>query len=41
VKGGSLSAEVYQPYAEALMSIAQANNLTERIGEDIAGLLNL
>jgi F-type H+-transporting ATPase subunit delta len=41
VKGGSLSAGVFQPYAEALMSIAQANNLTERIGEDISGLLNL
>jgi F-type H+-transporting ATPase subunit delta len=41
VKGSLLSAEVVEPYAEALMSLAQSSNKTERIGEDIAALLNL
>lgn len=37
----SLSAKIFGPYAEALMSVAQANNLLDRIGEDVASLLNL
>ena len=37
----SLSAKILVPYAEALMSVAQANNLIDRIGEDVASLLNL
>jgi F-type H+-transporting ATPase subunit delta len=41
VKGSLLNAQVLEPYAQALMDLAQANNLTDRIGEDIAGLLNL
>ncbi|HEY9673547.1 MAG TPA: ATP synthase F1 subunit delta [Waterburya sp.] len=41
MKGSLLSADVLDPYAEALMSLAQANNLVDRIGEDVAGLLNL
>lgn len=41
MKGSLLSGEVVEPYAEALMSLAQSNNLVDRIGEDIAGLLNL
>jgi F-type H+-transporting ATPase subunit delta len=41
VKGSSLTAEVLEPYAQALMELAQANNLTDQIGEDIAGILNL
>lgn len=36
-----VSAEVLEPYAEALMSVAQAHNLTDRIGEDVHSLLNL
>lgn len=41
MKGSLLTAEVLEPYAQALMDLAQANNLTDRIGEDIASLLNL
>ena len=41
MKGGSLSTKVLEPYAEALMSLAQTNNLVDRIGEDVASLLNL
>jgi F-type H+-transporting ATPase subunit delta len=33
--------EIAEPYAQALMSIAQSENLTDRIGEDISALLNL
>ena len=34
-------AEIAQPYAQALMSVAESNNITEQIGEDVRGLLNL
>ncbi|AKG23934.1 ATP synthase F1 subunit delta [Calothrix sp. 336/3] len=34
-------AEIAQPYAEALMSVAQSNNLTEEFGSDIRILLSL
>jgi F-type H+-transporting ATPase subunit delta len=37
----SLSAKILVPYAEALMSVAQSNNLIDRIGEDVDSLLNL
>jgi F-type H+-transporting ATPase subunit delta len=37
----SLSAGIFGPYAEALMSVAQSNNLIDRIGEDVDSLLNL
>lgn len=41
MKGSLLSAQVLEPYAEALMSVAQENNLTEQFGENVAALLNL
>jgi F-type H+-transporting ATPase subunit delta len=41
VKGSLISGEVVEPYAEALMSVAQSNDLVDRIGEDAAALLNL
>jgi F-type H+-transporting ATPase subunit delta len=41
VKGSSLTAEVLEPYAQALMELAQSNNLTDQIGEDVGGILNL
>lgn len=41
MKGSLLSAEVLEPYAEALMSIAQSDNLVERLSEDVTALLNL
>ncbi len=33
--------EVAQPYAQALLSIAQSKNLTEQVGEDARVLVNL
>jgi F-type H+-transporting ATPase subunit delta len=41
VKGSLLSAQVLEPYAEALMSLGQSSDLTQRFGEDVAALLNL
>ncbi|ACK71034.1 ATP synthase F1, delta subunit [Gloeothece citriformis PCC 7424] len=41
MKGSSLSLEIAEPYAQALMSVSQSNNLTERFGEDIRSLLDL
>ncbi|WP_341529002.1 ATP synthase F1 subunit delta [Nostoc sp. UHCC 0302] len=35
------AAEIAQPYAQALLSIAQSKNLTEEIGEDARTLLSL
>ena len=40
MRGSAVKTEVVEPYAEALMSLAQSQNLTERIGEDISSLLN-
>lgn len=40
MKGG-ISSQIVQPYAQALMSVAQSNNLTEQLGEDVRSLLNL
>lgn len=37
----TVSTEVLQPYASALMSLAQSNNLSEQFGEDIRSLLSL
>lgn len=36
-----IQSEVFEPYAQALMSLAQEHNLTEQIGEDMRGILNL
>jgi F-type H+-transporting ATPase subunit delta len=36
-----VSTEILEPYAAALMSIAQTNDLVDRFGEDISGLLNV
>lgn len=41
MKGKRLGAQVVEPYAEALMSIAQEHNLTREIGEDLRSLLHL
>jgi len=41
MKGSLLGAQVLEPYAEALMSLAQSNELIDRFGEDISSLLNL
>ncbi|MEG5035047.1 ATP synthase F1 subunit delta [Microcoleus sp. AT3-D2] len=37
----TVSTEVLQPYASALMSLAGSNNLSEKFGEDIRSLLSL
>lgn len=37
----TINAEVVQPYAQALMSVAQKADVTEQIGEDARSLLNL
>lgn len=37
----AVTAEILEPYAEALMSLAQAQNLTDRFGEEVAYLLKL
>jgi F-type H+-transporting ATPase subunit delta len=36
-----VQAQVLEPYAEALMSLAQTHNLTEEIGDNVRALLNL
>jgi F-type H+-transporting ATPase subunit delta len=41
MKNNAASAEVAQPYAQALLSIAQSNNLTEEFGTDARTLINL
>src|SRR4028118_1058885 len=41
MKGSLLTAEVLEPYAEALMSLAQSQNLVEQFGDNVAALLNL
>lgn len=37
----TLSAEIVEPYAEALMSVAQANNVTDQISQDVALTLDM
>lgn len=41
MKDSVLTAEIVEPYAQALMSLAQSQNLVDRFGEDVASLLKL
>ncbi len=41
MKRNVVSAEIVEPYAEALMAVAQEHNLTDRLGEDVKLTLNL
>jgi F-type H+-transporting ATPase subunit delta len=41
MKSNAATAEVAQPYAQALLSIAQSHNLTEEFGTDARTLINL
>ncbi len=41
MRGSLISGEIVEPYADALMSLAQSNDLTDRFGEDVTALLNL
>lgn len=36
-----LSSEIFEPYAQALLGVAQDKNLTERMGQDVSFLLEL
>jgi F-type H+-transporting ATPase subunit delta len=41
MKGSAFGSEVAEPYAQALMSLAQSSDLTDRIGEEVRSLLDL
>ncbi|MBC6481580.1 MAG: F0F1 ATP synthase subunit delta [Hormoscilla sp. GM7CHS1pb] len=41
MKGGMVIGEIVEPYAEGLMSLAQEQNLTERLGEDVRDILKM
>lgn len=41
MKGSMFSTEIAEPYAQALMSLAQSNHTTDRLGDEIRDLLNL
>jgi len=41
VKDTLVMGEILEPYAKALMAVAQSNDLTDRFGEDVAFLLSL
>lgn len=41
MKGSLVAAEVYEPYAQALMSLAQADGLVDQFGNDVSQLLDL
>ncbi|HEY9902698.1 MAG TPA: ATP synthase F1 subunit delta [Candidatus Sericytochromatia bacterium] len=41
MKGSLLTSQVLEPYAEALMSLAQSSDLIDRFGEEVGSLLNL
>jgi F-type H+-transporting ATPase subunit delta len=41
MKNNAVAAEVSQPYAQALLSIAQTKNLTEEVGADVRSILSL
>lgn len=41
MKGNARNAQVVEPYAQALMSMARSKDQTEPVGEDIRSLLNL
>jgi F-type H+-transporting ATPase subunit delta len=41
MKGSAFGSEVAEPYAQALMSVAQSNDAIDRFGDDLRSLLNL
>jgi F-type H+-transporting ATPase subunit delta len=41
MKDNVLTSEVLEPYAQALMSLGQSNNLVDRFGEDVSKLLSI
>ncbi len=40
MKDSILTAQVLEPYAQALISLGQSNNLTDRFGEDVSTILS-
>ncbi len=38
---GGITSKIAVPYADALMSLAQSQNLTDKFGEDAASLIGL
>ena len=40
MKDSILTAQVLEPYAQALLSLGQSNDLTDRFGEDVAAILS-
>lgn len=41
MKGSLVAAEIYEPYAQALMGLAQSNELVDQFGHDVNQLLDL
>ena len=41
MKSSLVSAEIAEPYAQALMSLAQSSNQVDRIGEDVGSVLSV
>jgi F-type H+-transporting ATPase subunit delta len=41
MKTGLMATEISEPYAQAIMTLAQSNNLVDQIGEDISGIAGL
>jgi F-type H+-transporting ATPase subunit delta len=41
VSDSVITSEISAPYAQALMSLAKTENLSDRFGEDASSILNL
>jgi F-type H+-transporting ATPase subunit delta len=41
MRSGLVSTEIAEPYAQALMAVAQGNNLVDQIGEDMSAIAGL
>ena len=41
MKDSIVAGQILEPYAQALMSVAQSNNIVDRVGEDVSALLEL
>jgi F-type H+-transporting ATPase subunit delta len=41
MKSGLMATEISEPYAQAIMTLAQSNNLVDKIGEDMASIATL
>jgi F-type H+-transporting ATPase subunit delta len=41
MRGSAINNQVVEPYAAALMSVAQSHDIADQVGEDVRALLNL